>query len=493
MFKSIFSRLTAIFIVIIVFSFTMIAFIITSLVGDYAISAKTETVSETAESVSRILELVLYGEEVQNGAIYDANDMRRLLSASIYSSSINAFVTSPRGDVLFADSQSAHLVENKTVEEGIVSLAMSENGYTSVGTLGGVFPDLRIINARSIKNVYGTPVAAVFVFTDNHTETEMLSSLVRTLVLSTMWVLIAMLLAIYFVSERTIGPLKSMSRAAKQFAAGKFDVRVRVSGSDELSELSAAFNSMAESIANMEKMRSSFLGNVSHDLRTPMTTISGFIDGILDGTIPKEKHDYYLRIISGEVKRLSRLVTALLDISRIQAGERKFVPENFDVCELGREILISFEKRIDEKRLDVSFECDRDSMIAYADRDAIHQVLYNLCDNAVKFSREGGALRLGFTLVDKKIHVSVYNEGNGIASEDLPFVFDRFYKTDKSRSLDKSGVGLGLYICRSVMEAHEESISVRSEEGKYCEFEFTVREGKEHRTKSFDAQLLKND
>lgn len=493
MFKSIFSRLTAIFIVIIVFSFTMIAFIITSLVGDYAISAKTETVSETAGSVSRILELVLFGEGAQNGAIYDANDMRRLLSASIYSSSINAFVTSPRGEVLFADSQSAQLIENKTVEEGIVSLAMSENGYTSVGTLGGVFPDLRIINARSIKNVYGTPVAAVFVFTDNHTETEMLSSLVRTLVLSTMWVLIAMLLAIYFVSERTIGPLKSMSRAAKQFAAGKFDVRVRVSGSDELSELSAAFNSMAESIANMEKMRSSFLGNVSHDLRTPMTTISGFIDGILDGTIPKEKHDYYLRIISGEVKRLSRLVTALLDISRIQAGERKFVPENFDICELGREILISFEKRIDEKKLDVSFECDRDSMIAYADRDAIHQVLYNLCDNAVKFSREGGALRLGFTLVDKKIHVSVYNEGNGIASEDLPFVFDRFYKTDKSRSLDKTGVGLGLYICRSVMEAHEEGIFVRSEEGKYCEFEFTVREGKEHRTKSFDAQLLKND
>ena len=492
MFKSIFSRLTAIFIIIIVFSFTMIAFIITSLVGDYAISAKTETVSDTAESLSRVLELVLFEEDTDNSS-YDINDMRSLLTASIFSKSINAFVVAPSGEVLFADTQSTALVENRTVEEGIMALASSETGYTAVSTLGGIFPDLRIINARSVKNADGVPVAAVFVYTDNHTETEMLSSLVRTLVLSTMWVLIAMLLAIYFVSERTIGPLKSMSRAAKQFASGKFDVRVRVSGSDELSELSAAFNSMAESIANMEKMRSSFLGNVSHDLRTPMTTISGFIDGILDGTIPKEKHDYYLRIISGEVKRLSRLVSALLDISRIQAGERKFVPENFDICELGREILISFEKRIDEKRLDVSFECDRDSMIAYADRDAIHQVLYNLCDNAVKFSHEGGKLRMRFEGLDKRIHVSVYNEGNGISAEDLPFVFDRFYKTDKSRSLDKTGVGLGLYICRSVIEAHEENITVRSEEGKYCEFEFTVREGKEHRTKSFDAQMLKND
>ncbi|MBR2453591.1 MAG: HAMP domain-containing histidine kinase [Clostridia bacterium] len=492
MFKSIFSRLTAIFIIIIVFSFTMIAFIITSLVGDYAISAKTETVSDTAESLSRVLELVLFEEDTDNSS-YDINDMRSLLTASIFSKSINAFVVAPSGEVLFADTQSTALVENRTVEEGIMALASSETGYTAVSTLGGIFPDLRIINARSVKNADGVPVAAVFVYTDNHTETEMLSSLVRTLVLSTMWVLIAMLLAIYFVSERTIGPLKSMSRAAKQFASGKFDVRVRVSGSDELSKLSAAFNSMAESISNMEKMRSSFLGNVSHDLRTPMTTISGFIDGILDGTIPKEKHDYYLRIISGEVKRLSRLVSALLDISRIQAGERKFVPENFDICELGREILISFEKRIDEKRLDVSFECDRDSMIAFADRDAIHQVLYNLCDNAVKFSHEGGKLRMRFEGLDKRIHVSVYNEGNGISAEDLPFVFDRFYKTDKSRSLDKTGVGLGLYICRSVIEAHEENITVRSEEGKYCEFEFTVREGKEHRTKSFDAQMLKND
>ena len=422
MFKSIFSRLTAIFIIIIVFSFTMIAFIITSLVGDYAISAKTETVSDTAESLSRVLELVLFEEDTDNSS-YDINDMRRLLTASIFSKSINAFVVAPSGEVLFADTQSTALVENRTVEEGIMALAGGENGYTAVSTLGGIFPDLRIINARSVKNADGVPVAAVFVYTDNHTETEMLSSLVRTLVLSTMWVLIAMLLAIYFVSERTIGPLKSMSRAAKQFASGKFDVRVRVSGSDELSELSAAFNSMAESIANMEKMRSSFLGNVSHDLRTPMTTISGFIDGILDGTIPKEKHDYYLRIISGEVKRLSRLVSALLDISRIQAGERKFVPENFDICELGREILISFEKRIDEKRLDVSFECDRDSMIAFADRDAIHQVLYNLCDNAVKFSREGGMLRMRFEVLDKRIHVSVYNEGNGISAEDLPFEF----------------------------------------------------------------------
>ena len=241
---------------------------------------------------------------------------------------------------------------------------------------------------------------------------------------------------------------------------------------------------MADSLSGLEKMRRTFLGNLSHDLRTPMTTISGFVDGILDGTIPKEKEEHYLQIVSSETKRLSRLVSALLDLSRLQAGERKFTFSDFDICEMAREIIISFEQQIESKRLDVEFFSDQSSMKAYADKDAIHQVLYNVCDNAVKFSDEGGKLCVRVFMRDKKIHVSVYNEGVGIPPEDLPFVFDRFYKGDKSRSLDKTGVGLGMFISRSVMEAHGETITVKSEYGKFCEFEFTVRPAKDARKKN---------
>lgn len=134
-------------------------------------------------------------------------------------------------------------------------------------------------------------------------------------------------------------------------------------------------------------MRRTFLANVSHDLRTPMTTISGFIDGIIDGAIPPEKHEYYLDVIRTEIRRLSRLVGNLLDITRIQAGERKFNKTAFDICEMARLILISFEQKIDQKKLDVEFECKKEKMIVYADRDAIYQILYNICDNAVKFSK----------------------------------------------------------------------------------------------------------
>ena len=206
-----------------------------------------------------------------------------------------------------------------------------------------------------------------------------------------------------------------------------------------------------------------------------MTSISGFIDGILDGVIPPEKHEYYLQLVSDEIKRLSRLVTSILDLSRLEAGERKFTMEEFDVCEMGRQILISFEQKIEEKKLDVSFACDSDRMVTVADRDAIYQVLYNLSDNAVKFASEGGTFRLSIRrLKSKKLLVSVYNEGQGISEDDLPYVFERFYKSDKSRGLNKTGAGLGLYIVKTIVDAHGESIWVDSEQGKDCCFNFTL-------------------
>ncbi len=252
-------------------------------------------------------------------------------------------------------------------------------------------------------------------------------------------------------------------------------MRVPVKGRDEVAELAVAFNNMAESLNNYDTMRNTFMSNVSHDLRTPMTSISGFIDGILDGVIPPEKHEYYLGLVSAEVKRLSRLVSTLLDISRIQAGERKFTMTGFDICEMGRQILISFEQKIDEKHLDVSFLCDEEKLLVTADRDAIYQILYNLCDNAVKFSAEGGALRIEIRRQkNRKVLISVYNEGQGISPADIPYVFDRFYKSDKSRGLNKSGVGLGLFIAKTIVEAHREKIWVESEYGKDCCFNFTL-------------------
>jgi len=314
---------------------------------------------------------------------------------------------------------------------------------------------------------------------------ELLNAMIKTIIMSSLWLMLAALIAVYIISERLVSPLRAMSRASREFAAGHFDVRVPVTGCDEVAELAEAFNNMASSLEHSEEMRRMFLANVSHDLRTPMTTISGFIDGIIDGAIPPEKHEYYLGVIASEVRRLSRLVSSLLDITRIQAGERKFNMMPFDICEQAREIIISSEQRLEEKKLDVVFDADADNIYVAADRDAIHQILYNICDNAIKFSREGGRYEIGIHEKGGKVTVSVYNEGVGIETEDLPYVFDRFYKSDKSRGLDKTGVGLGLYIARTIIEAHKEKIWVESEYGKWCRFSFTL-------TTTLPAEELRN-
>ena len=164
----------------------------------------------------------------------------------------------------------------------------------------------------------------------------------------------------------------------------------------------------------------------------------------------------------------------------MESGNRKFEKTPFDICEMARIILLSFEAKIDSKKLDVEFDAPEDKLIVYSDKDAINQVLYNICDNAVKFSKDGGKYRISITEEQTKVVVKIYNEGVGISAEDIPHVFDRFYKSDKSRGLDKTGVGLGLYICKTIMDNLGEDISVSSRQGEYCEFtiKLTKQKGK---------------
>ena len=340
--------------------------------------------------------------------------------------------------------------------------------------LDGLMLKKNLVSGLPITDQRGHVFGGVFVCTTDTGVDTLLDAMQKTILMSCLWILLASLIATYFISERLVSPIRDMGRAARSFADGKFDVRVNVVGNDEVAELATAFNEMASSMQELEDMRRSFLANVSHDLRTPMTTISGFIDSILEGAIPPDKYDYYLGVIGSEIKRLSRLVMTLLDITKMQAGERKFNMAPFDIAEMARLILISFEQKIDTKRLDVEFDCDSDRMLVCADRDAIYQVLYNICDNGIKFSRDGGKYSITLKEKDSKTIVSVYNEGDGIPKEDQKYIFDRFYKSDKSRGLDRTGVGLGMYISRTIIEAHNERIWLESEPGQFCRFTFTL-------------------
>ena len=233
---------------------------------------------------------------------------------------------------------------------------------------------------------------------------------------------------------------------------------------------------MADSIEQLETMRRSFVANVSHDLRTPMTTIGGFVQGILDGTIPPEKQNQYLTIVLDETKRLSRLVNELLDISKMEQGSFTLELRDFNINEMIRLSVIKLEKRITEKNIQLSVSFQTEDQWVTADKDHIQRVLTNLMDNAIKFTQEGGFIDIRTGKTDRnKVFVSIQNSGIGIAHEDLAHVFDRFYKTDKSRSLDKNGTGLGLYIAKSIIKEHGETIWAESEPDEFTRFNFTLK------------------
>ena len=243
---------------------------------------------------------------------------------------------------------------------------------------------------------------------------------------------------------------------------------------DEVGELAEAFNAMAGSIAKSEAQRSEFIANVSHELKTPMTTIAGFADGILDGTIPREKEADALNTISSETRRLSRLVRRMLDVSRLQSqGETVTAQERFDVSEVLLRVLVSLEGKINNRGLDVETQLPEGSVMVWGDPDAITQVCYNLLDNAIKFSDPGSALGLMIQVKGEKAYVSVRNRGETIPPEELRRIFDRFHKTDRSRSEDREGVGLGLYIVKTILNSHREDIAVTSLEG-VTTFTFTL-------------------
>lgn len=483
MFKSVFAKYISAFMLTIFVSFLVLVIVITVSINRYAVTAKRDVLATASKTTALFLGDRMSSADANPAQFKSTVDECRvdldrvLLAMAATSENISVFVVDFSGDVLRRANGDSVNTSSAEVPRPIMNEITDGREDNELLEEMEIFGQMQYYCAEPVVATDGVTVCGyVFASAPSAALDELLGMMVKTVIIASAWIMLAALVLVYAISARVISPLRSMSSMAKSFAAGDFNARVNVRGKDEVAELGVAFNNMASSLSQLETMRNTFIANVSHDLRTPMMTISGFIDNILSGAIPPERQEYYLGMIKTEVQRLARLVSSLLDISRIQAGDRKFLMKPFDICEMGRLILISFEQKIEAKKLDVRFECDDERMLVSADYDAIYQVLYNICNNAVKFAREEGILRLRITFTEdgKQVLVSVYNEGEGIAEEDLPFVFERFYKADKSRGVDKTGVGLGLFISKAIIDAHHQHILVKSELHKYCEFLFTL-------------------
>jgi len=391
-------------------------------------------------------------------------------------SDFDAVICNSRGEIVICScypNMCRHM--GLRLDKAYMAKVLANGVDQSTGVVRGLYTDQRYVVCLPIASGNSTG-GVVMVSTPTARTTQMLNRISNLFLTTSSFVVLLAVVVASLITRRESKPLQIMAKAANAFGHGNLDSRVRVdeTTSQEMQELALAFNNMATSLQKSEYQRQEFVANVSHELKTPMTTISGYVDGILDGTIPESRRDHYLHIVSDETKRLSRLVRSMLDISQLQNQD---IPEekkmHFDLEEAVGQVLITFEKKINDKHLEVEVDMPEHPVYTIAGKDYITQVIYNLLDNAVKFCPEGKTLGVRIREGGSKAYISISNEGETIPANELPLVFDRFHKLDKSRSKNRDGWGLGLYIVKTIVCSHGENISVTSRDGK-TEFTFTM-------------------
>ncbi len=432
---------------------------------------KQKAMSMTAKDVVSFINYSSMGYDITS------TDFRVALSTISHATGFDILITAADGNIIScSDSQFVCQHIGKTVPSDVLLQVYSGNGFTKNTNLRGVYSEVRYVMGLSIIRISDSRlIGYMFLSSTSNDMAQLWRQFAGVFLMISAAVLFLTFVISFITTKKQAEPLNEMAHAARRFARGDFAVRVEDTGRvDEIGQLTEAFNSMAESLERSERLRRDFIANISHELKTPMTVISGFSDGILDGTIPQETERKYLEVISSETKRLSRLVRNMLDMSRIQSSSPEVLNQgSFDISEVIRLSLLSLGGKIEAKGLDVEAELPEEAIHTRGDKDAYTQVAYNLIDNAIKFAEEGSAIKLSLWKQGPKAFVSVENRGETIPVAEMPLIFDRFHKTDRSRSENPDGVGLGLYIVKTILDNLNEDIFVTSSSG-ITKFTFTL-------------------
>lgn len=480
-FKSIFSRLFFTVTTIIVIVVTIVSLVMALFMYNYTVSRQVRTIFELSETV-----------ELMTGAMQIRENDNRTRQAFGYQLEVWSKVVHADIIIVNLDGEITEKSTNsvKSVPQEMLDFVLSGDTIKQTGDFNGIYED-KVLTVGIPVYFNGNIVGGMFfnsmIPRMHKTFADLLLQLLSACLIS---VAVACIL-VYFESRRISRPINQINSVVRNLAAGNFGERVRVDSKDEIGQLAASFNFMADNIEDLENQRSSFVSDVSHELRTPMTSITGFVQSILDGTIPEEKREYYLKIVLDESKRLTKLVNDMLDMSRMSSDKYQLTIEEFDLNELVRVAIVGLYSKIEENNLDISFngdggedadidEPEDEPLMVIADKDSIKRVLINIIDNAIKFSYPNTVIGINTWIADRKAHVSIGNFGMGIDGVDLSNVFNRFYKTDRSRGQERSGAGLGLSLVKNILTLHKQSIwveSVEAKEGanvKYTKFTFTL-------------------
>ena len=469
--KTTYSRTFLTSMVVLLLALLAVGFFLRTLLDDYL----TDTAFSQLEKDSKViasLTVAYYSEDSMDSMDYLMN-----LDIAGQLSDADAVICDENGTILLCSRHTLGCEhQGLTVGKDFLNKVKTKGYAKDVGVMQGLYDESRYVYSIPVRSGDGAILGIVILSRSVATSKAVLHKMTDLYIAVSCLVIIVAVGLIGLFVHRQSKPLRKMAKIARDFGHGNLDARVEIQDhyTLEVEELALAFNNMASSLQKSEYQRQEFVANVSHELKTPMTTIGGYIDGILDGTIPPEKSRHYMTIVSDETKRLSRLVRSMLDIS--QLGNEPIPEEKksrFDLEEAVGQVLITFEQKITAKNLQVDVQMPDHPLFTMANRDAVTQVIYNLLDNAVKFCPDRGNLGVRIHQAGSKAYVSISNDGKTIPPEELPLVFDRFHKLDKSRSENRDGWGLGLYIVKTIVCSHGENISVSSRDGK-TEFTFTM-------------------
>lgn len=466
MFKSIFAKLLVTYLAIIISVIAVLSLVITMIYNWYIFDQKQKELEKTGSYVN-VLVNKLGRKEISQAEFNTSLDaMGTISDAKIYVIRIDKeSLANPKSLQLGEDLEISNLISD------LVKILNGKNVFRKK-QYSQAFDTYVVFSGIPWKTDSGI-AGAILLFSPM---TQIYSNITKLNLVIWLTALVFILLSavvIYLNSLRISKPIKKMELAADRLASGENSEDLIVTSTDEIGKLAQSFNYMKLQLANTEKMRREFIANVSHDMRTPLTSINGFVSGMLDGIVQSEDYNKYLNLIKDETIRLIRLTNEILQLAKIQAGSIKLYRENLKVKDILDSVLSSTGALMDEKSIRVSMECDSTSKLV-ADSDKLKQILINIVDNAIKYTGHGGEIFIRVKYKPGKTEFRIKDTGIGIPAEDLPYIFDKFYRVDKSRQTSPGGTGLGLNIAKSLIEFHGGKIWAESEPGAGTEVIFEL-------------------
>lgn len=447
------------------FGFIVVATFVSSMTLDNLKKDKADTLYREATLIANTYASDLYNSETTLEAVKSELDaLDTYLNATIW-------IINPSGRMVL-DSSSPMNVENEVVIENF-DPTITEGSYYIIGDFFGSFTEDMLSVFAPITSDFKVKGYVVIHSSMSNIQDATNSLLNISYIMLIILFLLSLIILIFF-TEMVYIPLRKITEATEQYANGNMRYEVSVESGDEIGYLAATLSYMASEIARSEDDQKKFVANVSHDFRSPLTSIKGYLEAMLDGTIPPEQHEKYLSIVLNETERLTKLTNSLLTLNNLNTKGMLLDKTDFDINTIIRNVAASFEGTCREKRIAIDLVLTGEEMYVTADMGKIQQVLYNLLDNAIKFSHHNSVIKLETTEKHNKIFVSVKDSGIGIPKDNLKLIWDRFYKSDLSRGKDKKGTGLGLSITKEIIQSHGEHINVISTEGVGSEFIFSL-------------------